>query len=448
MKPAALAILLLAALTTHAQQQLTPESSARQVIQSLSSGDFQKVESAYDSRMSAALPAGKLAAGWSTITTQYGPFQSISSAQPSKVQSYDVVKLVLKFTQGTLDATVSFDPDGKIAGIGFRPHQDEAAWAPPIYARQSTFTEQPLDLHDQAFVLPGTLTMPNGPGPFPAVVLVQGSGPHDEDETIGPNKPFKDLAWGLASRGVAVYRYTKRTQKYGAKSTADPAKLTVNDETIDDARAAVALLSQQKDVDPKQIFVLGHSLGAYLAPRIASGDALVAGIVIMAGNTKPLQRIVIDQLHYLTNNGESTEGATQIAAADKAAAQIESPDLKPGDSVAFLGATTYGAYWLDLRNYNPIKTAEKLKVPILILQGARDYQVTPANFSDWQSALAHRSNVTAKFFPDANHLFISGSGPGSPSEYDKPGHVSADVIDAIATWVLPTPNPGSLKGSQ
>jgi dienelactone hydrolase len=297
--------------------------------------------------------------------------------------------------------------------------------------------------------LPGTLTLPNGPGPFPAIVLVHGSGPQDQDETIGPNKPFKDIAWGLASRGIAVYRYTKRTQKYGAQSATDPHLLTVNDETINDARAALALVQHQPGINPEQVFLLGHSLGAYLAPRIATGNAVVAGIVVMGGNTKPIERVVIDQIHYLTNSGTSTapEGDKQVAAARQAADQIESKDLKPGDTVMFLGATTYGAYWLDLRSYNPMKTAEKLKIPILVLQGGRDYQVTTANYEDWQAALGRRPNVTLKFYPDANHLFIDGTGASSPKEYDQPGHVDNAVIEAIATWLLPSEYPGSLRGN-
>ncbi|MGD0305768.1 MAG: alpha/beta fold hydrolase [Candidatus Acidiferrales bacterium] len=424
------------------------EASARQVIQNVASGNFAAVESQYDAKMAAALPPGKLGDGWAQLAPEYGAFQSIQSAKVSKAQAFDVAKMVLQFQQGMLDATVAFDPDGKIAGIRLRPHQEEAQWVPPVYAKQSSFTETPLTLEDQGFELPGTLTLPNGPGPFPAIVLVQGSGPHDQDETIGPNKPFKDLAWGLASHGIAVYRYTKRTQQYGEKSAADPKLLTVNDETINDARAAVALVAKQPGVNPEQVYLLGHSLGAYLAPRIATGNAIIAGIVIMGGNTKPIERIEIDQIHFLANTGEaqSAEGNKQVEAAQQSADQIESKDLKPGDTVKFLGATTYGAYWLDLRNYNPVKTAQKLKIPILILQGGRDYQVTPANYSDWQSALGRRSNVTLKLYPDANHLFINGSGASSPKEYDQPGHVDHAVIENIATWVLPSPNPGSLRG--
>jgi uncharacterized protein len=426
------------------------EANARDVIQDMAAAKFSEIEAKYDARMAAALTPGKLGEAWVSINAQAGAFQSIVSVRTSRVQTYDVAKLVVQFEKGMLDATVSFDADGKIGGLVFRPHQEqqEAAaaptWQPPVYAKQASFTEKPLTLEDQGFSLPGTHTLPNGPGPFPAVVLVHGSGPHDEDETIGPNKPFKDLAWGLASHGIAVYRYTKRTGAYGEQAAADPKLITVKEETIDDARAAVALVAKQPGINPEQVFLVGHSLGAFLAPRIATGNAIIAGIVLMAGNTKPLEKVIVGQVQYLTNSGD---GAASSAAADaqKAADQIESPNLKPDDEVPLLGSKTYGAYWLDLRDYNPVKTAQKLKIPILVLQGGRDYQVTLDNYKDWQAGIGKRSNATLKFFPEANHLFIFGEGKATPQDYDKPGHVNSQVIDAIAAFVLPSANPGSLR---
>ena len=423
-------------------------SAAQQVIQELVAGQFDKVEAQYDARMAAALPPGKLAATWPSLIEQVGAFQSIANSHTSKVQGLDVVRLQCKFLNASLDATIAFDSNGKIAGLGFRPHQEEvAAWTPPAYAKESTFTELPLTLQNGKFELPGKLTIPKGNGPFPAVVLVQGSGPQDEDETVGPNKPFADLAWGLASRGIAVYRYTKRTQQYGLQSSDDPAKLTVEEEVISDARAAVALVAKQPHIDPKQIFLIGHSLGAYLAPRIATDDAQIAGIAMLAANARPLGQVVLEQIHYLASlNGTPTEAEQKrITAVEDAVKQIDSPDLKPGDVVPFLGATTYGAYWLDLRSYDPVKTARKLKIPILILQGGRDYQVTPSNFDAWGEALGRRSNVTMKIYPDLNHLFMAGTGHSAPTEYEQPGHVAEEVIDTIAIWVLPSEKPGTLK---
>jgi dienelactone hydrolase len=421
--------------------------AAKQIIQELVSGQFEKVEAIYDARMKEALPPGKLADGWRDLNKQAGAFQAISSTESSQVSGLQVVKMQCKFENSLLDATVVLNPDGKLGGLSFRPHQaPPAPWTPPAYAKQDSFSEQPLTLVNGKFELPGTLTVPVGSGLFPAVVLVQGSGPEDQDETIGPNKPFKDLAWGLASRGIVVFRYTKRTQKYTVQSSDDPMRLTVEDETISDARAAVALVAKQPNVNPKQVFLLGHSLGAYLAPRIATGDAEIAGIVMLAANARPLEKIVLEQIHYLAAmNGTPTETEQKkIDAAEDGAKQIESPNLKPDDKIEFLGARMYGAYWLDLRGYDPLKTAAKLKIPILILQGGRDYQVTPSNFQAWSDALANNKNVTLRTYPDLDHLFMHGTGASKPSDYARLDHVSAEALESIAAFILPSEKPGSL----
>jgi hypothetical protein len=243
-----------------------------------------------------------------------------------------------------------------------------------------------------------------------------------------------------------VFRYTKRTQKYGMQSSDDPVRLTVEDETISDARAAVALVVKQPKVDPKQVFLLGHSLGAYLAPRIATGDTEIAGIVMLAANARPLEKVVLEQIHYLAAmNGTPTEAEQKkIDAAEDGAKQIERPDLKPDDKITFLGATMNGAYWLDLRGYDPLKTAAKLKIPMLIVQGGRDYQVTPSNFQAWSDALSNNKNVTLRTYPDLDHLFMHGTGASKPSDYARLDHVSEQVVEAVATWILPSEKPGSL----
>ena len=456
MKISLLALILLlllpgGVLSSAAAQEAAKDSpsavAAKQIIQELVAGQFEKVEALYDARMAEALPPGKLADGWRDLNKQAGAFQEITGTETSQAQGLEVVKMECKFENSALDATVVFNPDGKLGGLSFRPHQaPPAPWTPPAYAKQDSFSEQPLTLVNGKFELPGTLTVPVGTGPFPAVVLVQGSGPQDQDETIGPNKPFKDLAWGLASRGIVVFRYTKRTQKYTVQSSDDPVHMTVEDETISDARAAVALVAKQPKVDLKQVFLLGHSLGAYLAPRIATGDTEIAGIVMLAANSRPLEKIVMEQIHNLAAmSGTPTEAEQKrIDAAEAGAKQIEGPNLKPEDKIEFLGATTYGAYWLDLRAYDPLKTAAKLKVPILIVQGGRDYQVTPSNFQAWSDALANNRNVTLRTYPDLDHLFIHGTGASKPSDYARLDHVSGEVVASIATWILPSEKPGSL----
>jgi uncharacterized protein len=423
---------------TKQQAQLPPVVvSAQQVLGEIASGQFDLVEGRYDARLSGALGPGQLAMAWGRLLAAVGSFESVTSAKVGKTGTLDVVILECKFQNGFIDAQIAFGPEGKLAGLHFGPHQEP--WNPPAYAKPDTFSEQALPLDNGKYDLPGMLSVPKGAGPFAAVVLLQGSGPHDQDETIGPNKPLKDLAWGLATRGIAAFRYIKRTQKYGAHSSDDPAKLTVEEETISDARAAVDLLSKQPNIDSKRIFLVGHSLGAYLAPRIASDDPQIAGVVMLAANARPMEQLLLDEIRYATSaagTAPTVDEQEQIDAIAEAVKKIESPELKPGDTVTLLTSAMPASYWLDLRDYHPIAAAQSLKIPILILQGDRDFQVPPAkNFDEWKAALASRPNVGLKLYPGLNHLFITGTGTPLPKEYDKPGHVDEQVVSDIAAWI-------------
>src|SRR5262249_12106676 len=151
----------------------------------------------------------------------------------------------------------------------------------PPYAKPEAYAESEVVVESGEFRLPGTMTVPVGGGPFPAVVLLAGSGPQDRAETIGPNKPLRDLAWGLAARGVAVLRYGKRTLVHGPRLVKE--KITLKEEVVDDAVAAAALLRRQPKINPKKVFVLGHSLGAVAGPQVAARDPELAGLVLMAG---------------------------------------------------------------------------------------------------------------------------------------------------------------------
>lgn len=279
--------------------------------------------------------------------------------------------------------------------------------------------------------------MPNGPGPFPAVVLVHGSGPNDRDESIGPNKPFKDLAWGLATRGVAVLRYEKRTKQCPAQMMQSMSTLTVNEEVVNDALAAVAYLRGVPAVDPDRVFILGHSLGGTVAPRIAARDPRLAGLILLAASNRNLADLMVEQNEYLATL-DGTVTAEEAQALDQLRKQVErvkALDFKEGEVI--LGAGR--AYWADILAYDPVATARSLTVPMLILQGERDYQVTRVDFAAWKDGLAGRAGVQFKSYPALNHLFIAGSGQPNPGEYDVPGNVAREVVDDIAAWIAGLP---------
>ncbi len=410
------------------------EAQARAFVATLDKGEFKAAVKDFDETMKKVLPDDKLEATWKGLVGQVGALKKQGGARREKVDKYDVVTITCDFEKTKLDARVVFDKDRRISGFSFRPAKSATPYKAPAYVRRDAFTENDVRVGSGEWALPGTLTVPVGEGPFPAVVLVHGSGPQDRDEAIGPNKPFRDLAWGLASHGIAVLRYDKRTLVHAAKLV-KAKDLTIKEEVTADALAAVDLLKKEKATDAKRIFVLGHSLGGMLVPRIAASDSSIAGIIALAGATRPLEDLMLEQLTYIFSlgGGPSEKQKAELERIKKDIDRIKV--LKPGDggTESILGVPP--AYWLSLRDLDPAAEAAKLKVPMLILQGERDYQVTMEDFANWKKALERRKNVTFKSYPKLNHLFMEGEGKAKPEEYEKEGHVAGEVIEDIAGWV-------------
>lgn len=287
--------------------------------------------------------------------------------------------------------------------------------------------------------LPGTLALPMGKGPFPVVVVVGGSGPGDRDETTGPNKPFRDIAVGLAERGIASVRYDKRTRFPAGQRAATRAAFTPTREYVPDAVAAIKLVRRRSEVDRHRIFVLGHSQGGTFAPRIAKAQPAVAGVILLAAGAAPFGATLARQVRYLAKLDRAPRATerSRIAQAERWARLVDDRSLSPRTARSQLPGGIGARYWLDLTHYDAVATARKLPQPLLVLQGGRDYQVTVADdFRLWKRGLAGHQKVTTRIFPRANHLFLNGSGPPNPMEYTRRGHVSPNVITVIAEWIL------------
>jgi dienelactone hydrolase len=435
-----------AAGTPPAPPERAPETEAHNIatatrfVDALGADQFEFAAGQFAPAVQAQLPAEQLRAVWQGFLDQYGAYAQQVAAVAQKVRGFDAVVVTCEFAHGALHLTVVFDGAGQIAGIFAAPAAGSASAesAPPPYVQPDRFAERAVEVHSGDWVLPGTVSMPQGAGPVPAVVLVHGSGPQDQDETIGPNKPFRDLAWGLASAGIAVLRYDKRTY-------ADPQRareiqhITAKEEVIDDAVAALALLRQTPGVDPRRVFLLGHSLGGMLAPRIAQADPQVAGVIILAGLTQPLEDTILDQYTYIASLGGPNGHAAQqqLDQIQQQVARAKDPALTPDTPASELPLGISASYLLDLRANMPTAIAKTLPQPMLILRGGTDYQVTAKDTQGWQDALRGRDDVTFKTYPGLYHLFMPSQAPdhSTPADYTIPGHVAPEVVDDIATWI-------------
>ncbi len=400
------------------------EALATHLVEAAARHDFDDARRDFGTDMAAALPASKFAAIWSAAEEHLGRFRAIETQSVRPERGMHSAFVVSRFEHERATIKVVFDDAHHVVGLFFLPAPD--AWLPPAYAKPKNFEERAVNV-GSAPELPGTLTMPKASAPVPAVVLVHGSGPSDADETVGAVKMFKDLAWGLASRDIAVLRYVKRSRQ-------SPAGIvTQQQEVLDGAHAAIELLVATPGVDRQKIFVLGHSQGGALAPRIAVQNQAVAGIVICSGPTKSLQDSLLTQLEYTAGPNQHTP---ELDAARHFKQVVEDPKLRPDQVVTLpTGGTLTGAYLLDARAYHPTTVAHSLHCPILVMHGDRDYQVGIDEFQAWVSALSDRKRAAFKSYPSLNHLFVNGVGPSTFAEYEQPGHVDPLVIEDIATWI-------------
>src|SRR3989475_4758644 len=221
--------------------------TAQQIVTQLVQGDFAAVEQRLAGLIKPLRPVEALRASWHGIEQQVGAFQEQGKTSVVQTQQGLVQVVTCVFERARLDVNITLNDAGEIVALTITPvgtveQQANATYEPPSYAQLDRFHEQEVQIGHGKWVLPGTVSLPQGDGPFAAVLLVPGSGRSDRDETIPPNKPFRDLAWGLASQGIAALRYEKRTNVYAAQLESERDTLTVKEEVIDDALEAVALL--------------------------------------------------------------------------------------------------------------------------------------------------------------------------------------------------------------
>lgn len=301
-------------------------------------------------------------------------------------------------------------------------------------AASAAFVERSVEFLSGSLKFPGTLCLPaNAGGKVPVVVMVHGSGPNDRDETIGPNKPFRDLAQGLAAAGIGSLRYDKRT--FAFKGKLDVKTLTVEEETIADAVAALQFARTLPEADPKRIFVLGHSQGAMFAPVIA-GRAETRGAILMAASERPLDQVIAEQLAFqLKLAGMSDQEITaKLDELKKSFARVRSGEAKE-DEVVFYAPVHY---WRDFLSRDPQAALKNLKAPVLVLQGGKDIQVPKVDYDLALQALASKPPEMreAHFFPNLSHLFLPVEGQPTGAEYGIEAHIPQEVIQTIASWVM------------
>ena len=446
---ASVAGLMLAAPRAHAAgvPPGTCKAHATAALDALVHADYVGAGKGFSPELGKALGADKLEQAWTGVQKQFGAYAGHAPAADKAIKGQPVVVVRIDFAEAPLDMMVACDAQGRVAQLRFMDPsmlalamQEGQPQAMKAHVEADGVRVLPLDVPSPAGPLHGALTLPASGGPFPAVVMVAGSGSSNMDEGIGPNKPFRDIADGLARAGVASLRYDKRPFDY-PKTWGDKGGRVIDSEVTNDAVTAAHVLAGQHDIDPRRVFVLGHSLGAMMAPRIAHRDPHLAGLVLLAA---PARRI-LDVLEQQSREQSAKKGLS-AAAIEKSVQEVGKERallarVKPGQPAPkgeFGGAPQ--TYWLSWSRVDPVADAKTLSLPMLFLQGGSDFQVSPTlDFARWKQVLDGPSHATFRLYPGLSHLFMPAGKTGTVADYLAPEHVDAHVIGDIAGWVKAQP---------
>ena len=429
-------MLAFAGVVAKAQDTTRCKSLSYDVIRMFQTSQTDSIYDLFDKKMKSALSKDKLKMIWPAFISD-DDFVKIDNRRIRSYQGYLLTETNLVFTKKTYTMRLAFDKETHIAGMFFVPVRTANLRDKKQNVQSPYYREEAVTVKSGLIQLPGTLCVPKGSKHFPIVVFVHGSGPNDRDETIGPNKIFADIAHELAKKGIASLRYDKRT--YVIKTTGDTniPHSGFYDVVIEDAVSALRLALRTVP-EGDRVFLLGHSLGAWLAPEIAGRVPQVAGVIMMAAPAKPLEDIVLEQFKYLyKRNGYTCTERKEIHKLKKKVRNVKKIDRYLAEkTVPELPLVNDTAFWRDAFHYNALKAAGKITTPILILQGGRDYQVTPDNFELWKQTYGNKKNFEFIFYDNLNHIFHEGEGKSYPEEYNNAGVIPAKVMSDITTWIL------------
>ena len=428
-------LFLLTATSAFSQGMLNLFGKSEDFFKVLGAEKFPEAYAYFDPTFQAKVSADKLQDMWTTISGKLGKLESISIVSSKTQGDFYVFIVEGRFTYDTQAFSLAFNKSEKIVGMVLQPKANNAEYVRPMYADTNLYTEKEIYITaDPKHSLVGILTVPKNVTNYPLVVMVHGSGPSDMDGAIGPNRPLRDLAAGMGAKGIASIRYVKRTTLYANEFVG---AFTVKEEVLDDALTAVAMARTIIGVDKKKIYVLGHSLGGMLAPRIATLAPDLAGIILLAAPARSMSDISKEQVAYMTELANDTTQAMKqnMSMYNKELERSRLTSLgtlKPDSVILGLPAS----YWIDLNKYNQVETIKKLdKQRVFVAQGAFDFQVSMTDFDLWSAALAGRSNAELKSYVDLNHLLSSQTEKGTMQQYQKAGNVSSILMDDLTSWI-------------
>lgn len=425
-------------------QEINYEKRAKEFVEFAESNNWDAAYNQLSKNLQSALPKEHLSVLWSQLTAPYGAIKEKSLKNVKNDGVHTKVIFSVTAEKEAYELVIKFNAEGKIDDFLFEMINSPDNFLNPSYNHPENYIEKQVVIGEGEFSLPGVLTVPKGKGPFPVVVLVHGSGSQDMDETMFAFKPFRDIAVGLANDGIAVLRYDKRTKAHIIKSSTKP-KFTIQEETVIDANLAVDKLKSLSEIDSKNIFVLGHSQGAFSLPLIVENDKNkdIKGVIGVAGPAGKFQDLMLYQFEEQLKLAEKMQAPKEqinvlkenFAFYKEQFGLLNNPQYSK-DKIPANFKLPNAYWWFDLRDYVPTELAKKQDIPTLLIQGGKDLQVPVSEFEIWKSVLKNHDNVDYKLYPDMFHPIVDYPGqPNWMTEYLTPGNVPQQLLSDITQWV-------------
>jgi uncharacterized protein len=357
------------------------------------------------------------------VTSQLGKYLQHISINLESNEGDSIGYYYSKFEKDKLDIKIVFNKKNEIIGFFFIPHK--------LFEKIGSKNE--YSVQSDIIILPGTLLIADSNNKKILSIFIHGSGPLDRDETIYENKPFRDIANGLAEYGISSYRFDKRSKISPELFSNDT--FTIDDEVTTDIINLVNHFRANGKFKNYRIVLIGHSLGGMMLPKILE-KIEISGAVFMAANARPLEVLLLEQYNYLYKLQHTVKLKLEINKLKRQIDYFNSNNFTKNSPKEYLPLNLPFTYWNSLKNYDQLKSIKNYNASLLILQGENDYQVKMKDFNLWKQEL--RNNRQAKFisYPHLNHLFMKVDGKSKPSDYQTLGKVSSIVIKDIANWMI------------
>lgn len=409
-----------------------------ELLERLQEGNWSAAVGMLDSALAAKLDAAQLEIIWRGLQLSHGALQKIGNSTSKEINERTYYYRRLDFERSSIRLELQFDAYFNISALRLQPLSDAEMYLPPPYDQPASYREYSMRVRHDTVQLPALLTLPLVCNHCPVVLLLHDLGPQDKDHSIGPTKAFRDLAVGLAAEGIASLRYDKRTFRYGPELMADLRVLTLENEVMEDALAALALLQTVQEVNQQAVYLIGLGLGGMVAGSVAARSPLpIAGILSIGSSPRPLPDQILDQYIQLlgsTYSFDAMQGAVQQL--ERQVRRAKSSSLHPDIAGDSLPLQLPAPYWLHLQRFDPAAGYWQTNARLWFVRGSTDFQSQPEDLKAWEKRLLGREQLTFTPLPGLNHLLMPSLDLPPQEAYKRPNHIDPAFVRSLADWII------------